>query len=236
MGHIYGAMHGLVLDIGCADNKILISIHMRFLWVYRKFKSGFLLSYSWIVFLISLIGFIINAGAVFLIYSLSTNHTLIKKMVFGVLNFLHRIKLIKDKQKFESRLEKVTVDFHRSICLVRGNVRDICVIAIMTALQLIFYFSITYFIYRAFELKGDEWWNMVFIQTFLYLAVCYFPTPGAAGASEGGFYLFFSWFFPENLIFVSMVIWRFMTYYFYILAGGLVIVSHGLKRLTRSDG
>jgi len=199
------------------------------------FKSRFILSHSLVIFLISTIGFIINAGAVFLIYSLSTNHALVKKMVFRILGFLHRVRIIKNKQHFETRLEKATVDFHRSISFVRGNIRDISVTAVMTAVQLIFYFSITYFIYKAFGLKGDKWWNMVFIQTFLYLAVCYFPTPGATGASEGGFYIFFSWFFPENLIFVSMVIWRFITFYLNILVGGLVIISQGIKGLAKSD-
>lgn len=214
-------MYQIILSIFCIPALLL--------------KSRFIISYSLVVFLISLVGFIINAGAVFLIYSLSFNHALIKKIVFKVLNFLHRIRIIKDIGKFRTRLETATADFHRSICLVRGNIKDICITAIITTLQLIFYFSVTYFIYRAFDLKGAEWWDMVFIQTFLYLAVCYFPTPGATGASEGGFYLFFSWFFPESLIFVSMIIWRFITFYLNILVGGLVVVSHGIHGLAEPD-
>ena len=48
------------------------------------------------------------------------------------------------------------MDFHRSM-FSQGNIRDISVTAVMTAVQLIFYFSITYFIYKAFGLKGDKW-------------------------------------------------------------------------------
>lgn len=198
------------------------------------FKAVFILSCSLVVFWISLIGFIINAGAVVLIYSLSFNHGFVKAAVLFVLNFLHRIRIVKDLEKFKIRMEAVVEDFHRSLSMFRGNYRDIFSIIVMTGVQLVFYFSVTFFIYKAFDLSGATWRDMIFIQSFLYLAVSYFPTPGAMGASEGGFYVFFQWFFPNHLIFVSMLLWRFMTYYLNIITGGLVILARSVKDLSRT--
>lgn len=196
------------------------------------FKSRFILSHTSVVFWISLIGFIINAGAVVLIYSLSVNYTLIRKIVLGILKFFYRIRIVKDLEKIKSRLETVVEDFHRSICMISGNYRAIFSVGAMTIVQLIFYFSITYFIYRAFGLNDSTLWDIIFVQSFLYLAVSYFPTPGAMGASEGGFYIFFQWFFPSNLIFVSMLFWRLISYYMNILVGGSVILVRSIRNLT----
>lgn len=197
------------------------------------FKAALIFSYPFVVVAISLIGFMINAGAVFLIYSLSLNHGFIRKMVLSVLKFFHRMHIVKDLAKWEARMEAAVEDFHRSLCMFRGNYKGMAVMAVMTAVQLIFYFSVTFFVYRAFGLKGSAWTAMISVQSFLYLAVSYFPAPGATGASEGGFYLFFQRFFPGHLIFVAMLLWRFMTYYLNIIAGGLVIMARGIKDLSR---
>ncbi|MFO7154414.1 MAG: lysylphosphatidylglycerol synthase transmembrane domain-containing protein [Caldicoprobacter oshimai] len=197
------------------------------------FKASLIFSYPFVVVWISLIGFVINAGAVFFIYSLSLNRGFIRKIVLSVLKFFHRVRIVRDLEKWKARMEAAVEDFHRSLCMFRGNYKGMALMAVMTAMQLIFYFSVTFFIYRAFGLKDSAWMDMIFVQSFLYLAVSYFPAPGAMGASEGGFYLFFQRFFPGHLIFVAMLLWRFMTYYLNIIVGGLVILARSIKDLSR---
>lgn len=197
-------------------------------------KAGLIFSYPVAVVWISMIGFVINAGGVFLIYFLSTNRGFIRKVVLAVLKFFHRVRIIKDLEKWKVRIEGAVEDFHGSLNMFRGNYKGMVVAAILTAIQLVFYFSVTFFIYRAFDLNDGAWADMIFVQSFLYLAVSYFPAPGAMGASEGGFYLFFQRFFPEHLIFVAMVLWRFMTYYLNIIVGGLVILARGIKDLYQT--
>lgn len=195
-------------------------------------KADLIFSYPPVVVWISLIGFVINAGAVFLIYFLSLNRGFIKKAVLAVLKFFHRVRIVKDLEKWKARMEEAVEDFHGSLCIFRGNYKAMAVAAALTAVQLIFYFSVIFFIYRAFGLKDRAWVDMVFVQSFLYLAVSYFPAPGAMGASEGGFYLFFHRFFPGHLIFVTMILWRFITYYLNIIVGALVVLARGIKDLS----
>ncbi len=198
------------------------------------FRADLIFSYPLVVVWISLIGFVINAGGVFLIYFLSLSRGFTRKIVLSVLNFFHRVRIVKDLEKWKVRMEEAVEDFHGSLCMFRGNYKGMALAAVLTAMQLIFYFSVTFFIYRAFDLKDSAWVDMIFVQSFLYLAVSYFPAPGAMGASEGGFYLFFQRFFPGHLIFAAMVLWRFMTYYLNIIVGGLVILARGIKDLSRT--
>jgi len=73
--------------------------------------------------------------------------------------------------------------------------------------------------------------DLITMQSFLYLAVSFFPLPGAAGASEGGFYLFFSSFFTNAPVFIAMLIWRFVSYYCILIVGSLVVVGDEILRL-----
>ena len=85
-------------------------------------------------------------------------------------------------------------------------------------------FMITYFVYRAFGLNEYSYIGVMSVQALLYVAIHYFPLPGGAGASEGGFFAIFSAFFPQNLLFMAMLIWRIMTYYIILAVGSLIVV------------
>jgi uncharacterized membrane protein YbhN (UPF0104 family) len=72
------------------------------------------------------------------------------------------------------------------------------------------------------------------LQAFLYTAISYFPLPGAAGASEGGFYTIFSAIFAKDLVFMALLIWRIMTYYIMLALGSLVVVLDEFFTMRRN--
>ena len=55
-----------------------------------------------------------------------------------------------------------------------------------------------------------------------YCAAAYTPLPGASGAQEGVFALYFQGLFPGSLMVAGMLAWRFLTFYS-VLAVGLVV-------------
>ena len=72
---------------------------------------------------------------------------------------------------------------------------------------------------------------MMTMQLFHFLAVSFFPTPGASGATEGGFYVYFRGLVPADMLFVVMLLWRFLTYYMVLAAGCILVVwdsVHGM--------
>ncbi len=191
-----------------------------------KFPSV-MANYPQIIWL-SILGFIINAGAILLIFLVMVNKAFVLKMALKLIRAGHRLHLIKDLDKSWKSVSAHLEDFHKSAGFVRGNLKEVIIACFMTFLQLLFYFSITYFIYRAFDLSERTILDTITMQAVLYLTVSFFPTPGASGASEGGFYIFFSMFFPKELLFVSMLIWRAVSYYSNILVGGAIILLDSL--------
>lgn len=187
------------------------------------------------IFWFSVLGFVINAGAVFLLLALSFNKGFVEKLVFKTIDILGIIRLIKDPNATKTRLMSHVEDFHRGIKLMQGNAKAMLILCLMTAIQLISFLSITFFIYRSLGLQGERWVNMVAVQSLLYLAVSFVPTPGSMGASETGYIAFFKLFFPGNMIFVSMLIWRTISYYLNILVGVIIILFDGLKQIVSHD-
>ncbi|HZJ56851.1 MAG TPA: lysylphosphatidylglycerol synthase transmembrane domain-containing protein [Clostridia bacterium] len=187
------------------------------------------------VFWFSVVGFIINAGAVVLLVSLSFNKGFVEGLVFKTIDILGAIRLIKDTHGMKERLISHVEDFHEGLKFMRGNARAILTLGMMTAIQLICFFSITFFIYRALGLEGEKWINVVSVQSLLYLAVSFVPTPGSMGASETGYIAFFRLFFPGDLIFVSMLLWRAISYYLNILAGVIIILLDSLRQIVSHD-
>lgn len=227
-----GGSASSVLIVKFLVYQVVLSLYCAaaFIW-----KGSFIYNSNPWVFCFSILGFIINAGAVILLVSISLNKGFIKNLVYKTIDLLNKIRLIKDADKLKGKLKSHVEDFHKGLKLMQGNVKAILNMGLMTTVQLICFFSITFFIYRSLGLKGEKWMSIMFVQALLYLAVSFIPTPGSTGASETGFITFFKFFFPSNLIFVSMLLWRIISYYLNILAGMIIILFDSIKQIASQD-
>lgn len=169
-----------------------------------------------------IIGFILNllvlTGIVLLFYKSEW----IKPIVLYIYKFLNKIGIMKDTQKYIDRLDKSMAEYMQSVEKIKEDKKTTMELLILTFLQLTFYFSITYFIYLALGLTEADFIDIIAIQSLVYMSASYIPTPGTAGASEGGYYLLFKPLFTSNLIIYALLLWRTISYYFRILVTGIV--------------
>ena len=61
----------------------------------------------------------------------------------------------------------------------------------------------------------------------LYVSAAYTPLPGASGAQEGVFALYFANIFPSGIRFMALLLWRFFTYYISLIIGAIVTIVKG---------
>jgi uncharacterized protein (TIRG00374 family) len=66
----------------------------------------------------------------------------------------------------------------------------------------------------------------------MYVETSFTPTPGSTGFAEYMFAGFFKDYIPEGLAMVIAIIWRIITYYFYLFAG-IIVVPNWINRLLR---
>lgn len=74
-----------------------------------------------------------------------------------------------------------------------------------------------------------------FVTTVAVTSAVYFiPTPGNAGAAEGAFFLVFSA-LSRGYVFWAMLVWRFFSYYIYIIMGPIIYYIMHLEKKRGED-
>lgn len=174
-------------------------------------------------FYVSFIGFFLNVVAILLLFSIFINKNITKGILKGVLKFLNKIHLVKNLKKYRLKFEEEIDNFHENAVEISKNFKVVLKSIVLTFVQLTAYFVIPYFIYRAFNMSSANFWSMVAAETFLNMIVAVIPLPGAAGGSEGGFYLLFGLFFNKATIMPAIFLWRVITYYSCIAVGSMFL-------------
>jgi uncharacterized protein (TIRG00374 family) len=174
-------------------------------------------------FWLALLGFALNLTAVFFIILTIVNKKLVLKVGGWLIRLCSRIKIIKNKDRALENFEKTIDDYHTAASYISRYKLRALGSYLISIVNLAFLFVIPYLIYLSFGFSQHTVVDIFIMESFLFLAVSFFPLPGAAGASEGGFMLFFGPFFGAATI-VGMLIWRFLTYYLMLIVGSLTVV------------
>ncbi len=190
------------------------------LWIfYGSYVYSLLGKGIWLVVL----GFFFNSLMVILVIMLAINRNFVRAIIIFFVNLLHRLKVVKDKAKTSSKMDAALNDFHSSVDLLTKQKGQFLVLFIFSLVQVTALMSVIYFIYKGFSLQNHTYLEVLTIQFLLYITASFTPLPGASGAQEGGFYLFFRSFFPDSIIFAALLIWRFITYYLFIIIGAIAV-------------
>jgi hypothetical protein len=183
-------------------------------------------------FWLAVLGFVINLIAVIFIILTIINKKLVLKIGSGLLSLLSKFKVIKKKQLTIESFEHMIDDYHTAASYISKYKLRALGSYFISVLNLSCLFVIPYLIYLSFGYSASGAVNIFTMQAMLFLAVSFVPLPGAAGASEGGFLLFFGPFFGAATA-VAMLIWRFLTYYMMLIVGSLFVVFDEVMSIKR---
>ncbi len=93
-------------------------------------------------------------------------------------------------------------------------------VSLVTFVQLTVYFSMSWLIFAGFGLESNDYFTVVSCQAFIYLIASFVPLPGAVGAAEGSYIVFFNYVYSDpSIVALSTFIWRFFTFYLPIVLG-----------------
>lgn len=139
-----------------------------------------------------------------------------------------------DKEKRNKRYKRIKewVDerlenFHKESLRMTYNWKLMLKGFVLTSIQLIFYYSVPYFILLALGYKDVNYILITSLHILIVMVISLFPIPGGAGGAEVSFQSLFSTFINEpSTLVLAMVIWRFLTYYLGMFAG---IIAFNIK-------
>lgn len=168
-----------------------------------------------------IIGLSVNTIGLWVLGLMLYNPEKLKGIVHVIIKFLHRFKLLKNAEERMLAFENSILEYNKSIKMILEDKRLILRCIIFTFIQLTAYFGITYSVYKAFNLSGNGFWDIIALQSFLYMAVTFIPTPGAVGVSEIGFHIILGTIFSGVLVY-AILIWRGITFYFNLIFSGIL--------------
>lgn len=204
----------------------------------------YLLSLAWLgqriltdyplVFWLTALGFVINFASIVMVGMLLFRSSLVRRIGLWVIARLTRLPFFKHRRdRWSAAYLRGVDEFNLAAECIRSHPYRCLFAFLLMLLSVLCMFSVAYLVYRSLGLAQSSYLELFSMQLFLYLAVAFVPTPGGTGASEGGFYLFFSMVFPKSLLYSAMLLWRLFTYYTHLLIGGALIVADELRALRR---
>lgn len=101
---------------------------------------------------------------------------------------------------------------------------------LITACEILIYATIPYFVILALGGNAEyNWFDYITVYMFMHSIAAIMPTPGMTGGAEVVFLTTFSVFLKGSPLFWAMVIWRFLTFYFYLIQGLIITIVDNVK-------
>lgn len=140
---------------------------------------------------------------------------------------MKKIKFIKNPEKYTNMLNEQVETFHKGNKELFKNPKLMIKSYIIVFVQVLMIMLIPYCIYRGFYINQESPINMICSQAFVALASAMIPLPGATGAAELSFSVFYNMFFGQANLKSALLIWRVITYY------GVIIICAPFSMLTK---
>lgn len=199
-----------------------ITIYSLLLAIYR---INMIISYSNKISFFILTGLTINVVMLSTIILIALRPKILIGFIEKIFGFLHKHHLIKDIDSKLGKAHKFISEYEDSIGKLKKDISLTLTMFIITFVQLTAFFSITFFIYKALNLEGASILEIICLQSFLYMAVSFIPTPGTAGVSEIGFVMLLGHIFNSNIVGTALILWRGISYYFSLVFSGLFSIA-----------
>lgn len=165
-----------------------------------------------------IIGCIMTFANVPLTLAVALNRPLVERFVRWCIRFLARRRLCRHPEAWEEKSMRTIAECHSAMTEVARSPVQVLRQLLISSVQGLCLMAVPYMVYRALGLSGTAWNLVLTVSFLLFVSASYAPLPGATGAQEGGFIVFFDGVFGASAA-VGLLIWRFVTFYLCLLVG-----------------
>lgn len=175
-----------------------------------------------------LIGLCINIFALSFLSLCIFSHNITKRMINICVRVLKKLK-VKNITKACEVLEGNIHKYAEVSIYIKSHIGEFIKGVLREFLQIILYYSVPYFIYRALGYNSCNFFELFSMQAVLYMSVSGLPLPGAVGISEIVFLKIFRGAFSASTIGASMLLSRGVTFYLYVIIALIVVIVNAIR-------
>jgi uncharacterized protein (TIRG00374 family) len=182
----------------------------------------------------AIVGLALNSSVPIFLLFLTLMPKIGRRVTSGIIKLGARLKFIKDYETTFNNVIKHVEEFQTSMRYVSSNPFHILMISLLSVVEYLAFISVPYFVCVGFGMNPSFslYLSIVSLNLYTIYAVSMMPTPGTSGAAETVFLLVFRTLIPVGA-FWAMLIWRFMTYYIFIILGLVVMFYDFIKQTTK---
>ncbi|MBE5801905.1 MAG: flippase-like domain-containing protein [Clostridiales bacterium] len=221
---------GSALAVKFVCFQIILLITGAVLWLTgAEFVSNHTQGVVWLIVL----GYVFNFFSISGVILMAINRKAVLWVIDKCINIGVKLRICKDPEASRQRWTDHCESFLGSFRMLLRTPKDLLIQCAIAFSELMVQMLIILCIYHAMGFSGPTPMELITIGVLLYISASYTPLPGASGAQEGGFALFFKNIFPDASLFVALLIWRFFTYYLTILVGAVVTTVESLHGIWK---
>lgn len=136
-----------------------------------------------------------------------------------------KLHLLKNPEKWRARAKDSLTRYTRASDFLKDNKQVMLKMLLVTILQRLAYFSVTFCVAKALYIHGCDWFSITAIQVVLSLAVDVFPIPGSAGLHEYVFMDLQDKLFGTELVSAGVLLNRGLTFFFLLVLTGILTLA-----------
>lgn len=170
------------------------------------------------------LGLVLNVICIAALLILVFWPNLVRRMTRWVMTLIGKIRPFKNPEKQTARVERILSQYTGTSEFFRNHIPVVFNVFIITLVQRIILFFVTWLTYKAFSLSGHSMPAVVTLQAMISVAVDMLPLPGGMGISETLFLDIFRPVFGEALVLPGMVLSRGISYYTQLLISAVMTV------------
>lgn len=215
------------------QNFILYQIALVLLGTVAVLTNYFCHFYQEIDILKNLVtfGFIMNFLVIVGLFVISFAKKFNKKLINFAIDMLTKLKVIKDPATKKKEWEAYINRFHKGAKVLISDKKYFAAAVGRNILALI----CLYLVPLAVVFSMRDYTNLNAVKTvvtsaYVMLIGSFVPIPGGTGGLEYGYVAFFGNFLTGSTLKASMLVWRFLTYYFGMFAGAVTFNLKGRKK------
>lgn len=169
------------------------------------------------------VGFVVNSALIVCVLLTLPKSRIIDRLMRLLIRFGERLRIVKDGERAFESFRIALKDYREALIHMLKSPADALAVLGLSVLQAAAYMSVAVCLYRAFGQSGVPGMDILALQLMLFVSAAFIPLPGAAGAQESGFCVFFQGIFLDESLIAAMVCWRFFSYYLLLAAGMLMM-------------
>ncbi|NCB35446.1 MAG: flippase-like domain-containing protein, partial [Clostridia bacterium] len=177
-----------------AQQVMLVLLTSYFWFTNIDFVNTQLGAFKWAIY----IGYALNFASIPLILLVALHRPMVQAIIGFFVHLGGKMRLIKHPEDKMVRISTGLDVYHASILRLAKHPRQIIGMLALAGLSIMGLMSVPFSVYHAFRMSGTPW-DQLFTSSFLlFVSASYTPLPGASGAQEGGFLVFFKGLFTQG--------------------------------------